>query len=273
MITHLFLDEQNPAYDLLTFKKENISMKIFVEQGRINEIINFLDSLNINSERFIKIKYEKQQKIFMIFEEALTHSSVNKNINHEKLEFFGDAVLRLSASEFIDKNFESLSVGKRSELRAQLVSDEWLTKLGKKINLEKIIKVGPKAIGDSFSKDTIIAEITESLIGALYKCFNSIEEINLWLDNYWEEDAKIILKNPHKFNAKSSLQEWCQEKGLNLPVYKIIELSKEHGDSKRFLCKLYISDELKAISYGKSHKNAEKAAAIIAFDKIHNNAS
>ena len=245
-------------------------MKIFVDKERINEIIDFLESLRINSDRFRKIKNEKHSKIFMVFEEALTHSSANKNINHEKLEFFGDAVLRLSASEFIDKNFQSMSVGQRSELRAQLVSDEWLTKLGKRIYLEKIIKVGPKAKRDSFSKDTIIAEITESLIGAIYKCFNSIEEINLWLDKYWEEDAKIILKNPYKFNAKSSLQEWCQGKGLNLPIYKIKELSKEHGDPKRFICELYIRDELKAISYGKSHKIAEKAAAVIAYENIQN---
>ena len=244
-------------------------MKIFVEKKRVNEIIHFLDSLNINSDRFKKIKKEKNQKIMIIFEEAFTHSSANKNINHEKLEFFGDAVLRLAASQFIDNNFQYMSVGKRSELRAQLVSDEWLTKLGKKIYIENIIKVGQKAIRDSFSKDTIIAEVSESLIGALYKCSNSIEEINLWLDKYWEEDTKRFLKAPYRFNAKSSLQEWCQERGFNLPKYKITELSTEHGDPKRFLCELYVKDELKAISYGKSHKLAEKAAAVIAYEKIH----
>tara|TARA_B100000900_G_scaffold343307_1_gene306982 strand:- start:295 stop:1041 length:747 start_codon:yes stop_codon:yes gene_type:complete len=245
-------------------------MKSAAEKQRINDISNFLNSLNINLDRLKKIKTEKSTIIMMFFDEALTHSSANKNINHEKLEFFGDAVLRLSASEFIDKNYQNMSVGKRSELRAQLVSDEWLTKLGKRINLEKIIVVGPKAIGDSFSKDTIIAEMTESLIGAIYKCFNSLEEINLWLDKYWEEDAKTILKAPYKFNAKSSLQEWCQERGFDLPEYKIKELSKEHGDQKRFMCELYVKDKLQAISYGKSHKSAEKSAALIAYEKFHN---
>tara|TARA_Y100001970_G_scaffold132360_1_gene163270 strand:- start:5098 stop:5844 length:747 start_codon:yes stop_codon:yes gene_type:complete len=238
------------------------------EKKRINDILHFLNSLNINSDRFRKIKKDKSSITLKYFDEALTHSSANKNINHEKLEFFGDAVLRLSASEFIDKNFQGMSVGKRSELRAQLVSDAWLTRLGKKIDLEKIIIVGPKAIGDNFSKDTIIAEIAEALIGAIYKCFNSIHEINLWLDKYWEEDSKIILEAPYKFNAKSSLQEWCQERGLNLPEYKIKEVSKEHGDPKRFLCELYLNNKLKAISYGKSHKIAEKSAAIIAYEKI-----
>jgi len=246
---------------------------IFISKERVNEIIHFLNSLKINSDKFKKFKVEKNSKMILVFEEALTHSSANKNINHEKLEFFGDAVLRLTASEFIDKNFSSISVGKRSELRAQLVSDEWLTKLGKRIHLEKIINIGPKATGDSFSKDTILAEIAESLIGALYKFFNSIDEINIWLEQYWVEDAKYILEAPYKFNAKSSLQEWCQERGLKLPEYEIEELSTMHGDPKRFLCKLYVKDELKAISYGKSHKNAEKAAAIIAYEKIYNNRS
>ncbi len=244
-------------------------MKIPIENKRVNEIIHFLNTLNINSERLQELKEEKNSNFIMLFEEALTHSSADKNINHEKLEFFGDAVLRLSASQFIDKSFQNMSVGKRSELRAQLVSDEWLTKLGKRIKLENIITVGPKALRDNFSKDTILAEITESLIGALYKCFDSIEEINLWLDNYWEEDAKKILKAPYKFNAKSSLQEWCQERSLSLPEYKIEELSTIHGDPKRFLCKLYVQNKLQAVSYGKSHKNAEKLAAVIAYEKIY----
>ena len=41
-----------------------------------------------------------------------------------------------------------MSVGNRSELRSQIVSDEWLTELGKKIFIDKVIIKGPKAMGD-----------------------------------------------------------------------------------------------------------------------------
>ena len=235
---------------------------------RVADIVNFLKSLKINSIRFNQILKIKNLEKLRIINEALTHSSMSKEINHEKLEFFGDAVLRLSASEFIENNFQSLNVGERSELRAQIVSDEWLAKFGKKIELEKIIMVGPKAMGDSFSKDTIIAEITEALIGAFYKCFGSVKEINLWLDQYWLKDSKLILDSPYKFNAKSKLQEWCQSKSINLPVYKIIETSKNHGDKKRFYCELFIEGELYASSYGQSHKKAEKIAASKAIESI-----
>ncbi len=246
-------------------------MSKLINDQRLKNIIHFLRTLNINSNRFQKLLDENNLEMINIINEALTHSSAEKVLNHEKLEFYGDAVLRLSASEFIENNFKNMSIGDRSELRSQIVSDEWLTNLGKKINLEAVIIKGPKAIGDSFSKDTILAETLEALIGAIYKCFNSIHEINLWLDPYWLKDSELIRKEPYKFNAKTSLQEWCQKKGYELPQYKISEISKTHGDPKRFLCELFIKGQIQATALGPSHKKAEKLAAKKAIEKLYKN--
>ena len=243
-------------------------MDSLIDDKRIEQIIKFLNSLDINSKRFIKIINQKDKLILHTFNEALTHSSANNIVNYEKLEFFGDAVLRLSASDFIERTYKSMSVGTRSELRSQIVSDEWLTELGKKIFIEKVIIKGPKAMGDENSKDTIIAETSEALIGAIYKCFNSIHEVNIWLDNFWKKDAELYLQAPHKYNAKSALQEWCQSQGFDLPIYKIYEVSKNHGDPKRFSCEIYINGSKKAFSFGHSHKKAEKNAASILIQKI-----
>ena len=243
-------------------------MDTLIDDKRLEQIIKFLNSLDINSKRFIKIINQKDKLILHTFNEALTHSSANNIVNYEKLEFFGDAVLRLSASDFIERTYKSMSVGTRSELRSQIVSDEWLTELGKKIFIEKVIIKGPKAIGDQNSKDTIIAETRAALIGAIYKCFNSIYEVNIWLDNFWKKDAELYLQAPHKYNAKSALQEWCQSQGFDLPIYKIYEVSKNHGDPKRFSCEIYINGSKKAFSFGHSHKKAEKNAASILIQKI-----
>ena len=244
-------------------------MDTLIDDKRLEQIIKFLNSLEINSKRFIKIINEKDKLILHTFNEALTHSSANNIVNYEKLEFFGDAVLRLSASDFIERTYKSMSVGSRSELRSQIVSDEWLTELGKKIFIEKVIIKGPKAMGDENSKDTIIAETSEALIGAIYKCFNSINEVNIWLDNFWKKDAELYLQAPHKYNAKSALQEWCQSQGFDLPIYKIYEVSKNHGDPKRFSCEIYINGSVEAYSFGNSHKTAEKNAARILIEKIY----
>ena len=161
-------------------------MTNIINAKRINQITSFLKSLNIKSKRFSEIIRTQNISAIQNFNQAFIHSSEHSIVNYEKLEFFGDAVLRLAASNFIEKKYPKMSVGERSELRAQIVSDEWLTKLGGIIEIDKLIIKGPKAFGDENSKNTIIGEATEALIGAVYKCFNSIQEVNLWLDDIWE---------------------------------------------------------------------------------------
>ena len=245
-------------------------MEIIINEKRINQIITFLKSLNIRSKRFSEMISKENIALFQDINKAFVHSSNNKIANYEKLEFFGDAVLRLAASNFIEKKYPQMSVGERSELRAQIVSDEWLIKLGKKIGIEQLIIKGPKSLGDENSKNTIIGEATEALIGALYKCFNSIKEVNLWLDDIWEEDSEIFLKAPYKFKSKSVLQEWCQSKGIELPVYKIIEISNKNGDPKRFYCDIFIKGLKESSAFGKSHKQAETNAARVLIEKFKN---
>ena len=239
-----------------------------INEKRVNQIITFLMSLKIRSKRFSEIIRTRNTLIIQKFNHALIHSSSDKINNYEKLEFFGDAVLRLAASNFIERKYPQMSVGERSELRAQIVSDDWLTKLGEKIGIEKLIIKGPKALGDENSKNTIIGEATEALIGALYKCFNSIQEVNLWLDDIWEIDSEMFLKAPYKFKSKTVLQEWCQSKGFNLPVYKIIDVSKQNGDPKRFSCDIFIQGLKESSSVGKSHKQAQSNAARALIEKL-----
>jgi ribonuclease-3 len=64
------------------------------------------------------------------------------------------------------------------------------------------------------------------------------------------------------------LQEWCQSKGFDLPIYKIIDVSQKNGDPKRFSCDLFIEGLKESSSFGKSHKQAENNAARVAIEKF-----
>ena len=81
---------------------------------RINQITTFLKSLNIKSKRFSEIISTQNIAVIQVFNQAFIHSSDDKIINYEKLEFFGDAVLRLAASNFIEKKYPQMSVGEMS---------------------------------------------------------------------------------------------------------------------------------------------------------------
>ena len=197
----------------------------------------------------------------ILIDQALTHISAGLAQNHERLEFLGDAVLRLTATEFIDRQHPTLSVGACSNLRAQLVSDRWLAELGQQIELAPLLNLGAKAQSDPAARDTLLADATEALIGAVYAGQASLDPIHRWLTPHWQRTTEAVLNSPDQFNSKSALQEWSQSQGLGLPTYITTERSRNHGDPHRFNSSVWIGERFLAEERGGSRKDAEKNAA------------
>tara|TARA_B100000965_G_scaffold325159_1_gene287352 strand:- start:159 stop:902 length:744 start_codon:yes stop_codon:yes gene_type:complete len=231
-----------------------------ISNQRADEIINFIHSLKL--DRKYQKEFTNKNIINLLYvNESLTHSSANNNFNYENLEFLGDAVLRLIASDFIKNKFPYMQVGERSELRSHLVSDQWLEEVGNKINIKSVLIIGQKALRDKSANATIQAEATEALIGALYESLNTLDPIKNWLIPFWEDKSKEVLADPHRQNYKSALQELTQSKGFSIPIYKTTEIDKKHDNPKRFFCTVYIKERSIAEGWGKSMKQAEKEAA------------
>ena len=93
-------------------------MMTTLDQARAEQLSNLI--LRLDAE--IPIEPE----LLVLVDQAMTHVSSGRARNLERLEFLGDAVLRLAATEFIDRHHADLTVGACSNLRAQLVSDRWL---------------------------------------------------------------------------------------------------------------------------------------------------
>ncbi|WP_413678704.1 ribonuclease III [Prochlorococcus sp. MIT 0916] len=240
-----------------------------ISTQRVEEIINFIRGLNLDQQYQKEFTHKKIKNILFI-NESLTHSSANSEINYENLEFLGDAVLRLIASDFIKNKYPYMQVGERSELRSHLVSDQWLEEVGKSIEIKSVLLIGKKALRDKSANSTIQAEATEALIGALYESLTVLDPIKNWLIPFWDKKSKEILADPHKKNYKSALQELTQSEGVSIPVYKTIEIDKTHDNPKRFFCTVYIKNRSIAEGWGKSMKQAEKDAASKALNYLDN---
>ena len=138
---------------------------------RRQQLLAFLESLGFGSgsgSGLLPLDPAAADAALATLEEALTHSSTGQPRHHDRLEFLGDAVLRLAAAEFLRSAHPSLSVGDTSALRAQLVSDRWLSDLARAIALEPVLLLGAMAAGDRAGRATVLAECCEALVGAIY---------------------------------------------------------------------------------------------------------
>jgi ribonuclease-3 len=200
-------------------------------------------------------------------DEALTHSSAGLPCNHERLEFLGDAVLRLAASQFLQQHHPELRVGQCSSLRAQLVSDRWLADLAERCQLESVLRLGPTALGDRAGRNTVLAETCEALVGGIYEawggCDGGLGPVLGWLTPHWQAATAEMLADPLRHNWKSALQEWSQGRGLGLPHYRCEQISTVHADPRRFHCRVTVGG-IHAEGWGPSRRQAEQEAAAAA---------
>ncbi len=214
---------------------------------------------------FLK-KHNITPKSIEYYNVAFTHSSYanehNLKYNYERMEFLGDAVLELVVTDYLYKNTD-VKEGEMTKLRASYVCENALYEYAKEIELFRFIKVGHgEELDGGKCKKTIMADIFEALIGAIY------------LDLGYEK-AKYFIEQtifPHiKDNSeylkdyKSQLQELVQTNKKSVEYELINETGPAHN--KTFEVTVKIDGILYGKAKGKSKKEAEQNAAKIALDK------
>ena len=203
---------------------------------------------------------------------ALTHTSAGLEVNHEELEFLGDAVLRLACAEFLEQNHPNLSVGERSAFRAQLVSDRWLAELAAELQLDGLIKQGSATAADTTARATVRAECCEALVGAVYLAWGGadggLHAVRQWLDPQWQRSCLELASDPHRHNWKSALQELTQAQQAGLPSYATTEENSNHGDQRRFRSVVSVNAKEQGCGWGPSRRLAEQEAAREALEQL-----
>jgi ribonuclease-3 len=198
-------------------------------------------------------------------QEALTHRSyLNENRQYqlphnERLEFLGDAVLELSVTEYLFKNFENPE-GDLTSWRASLVNGEMLATIAKEIKLDDFLLMSRGEKKDTGkARNYILANAMEALIGAVYldQGFKKADE---FINKYIVVKLPDILKNKSYLDPKSYFQEKAQEIVQVTPHY---ELVKEWGPDhdKKFLVAVFLGEEKVAEGEGMSKQEAERNAA------------
>lgn len=193
---------------------------------------------------------------------ALTHRSYaseqDLDVSYERLEFLGDAVLQLVVTRHLYDTYADLAEGEMAKVRAAVVNKKTLAAIGRKLAIGDSILLGQgEEASGGRDKDSILADVVEAVLGAIY------------LDGGYRPVADLILRHwatliderataPGQRDYKTRLQEILAQRG-QMPRYQLTESGPDHA--KQFAAELWVGDRVIGRGTGSSKKRAEQAAA------------
>ena len=198
-----------------------------------------------------------------LLKQAMTHSSyaneqkINRYGHYERLEFLGDAVLEVVASDFLYHRFPEKTEGELTKLRAAIVCEPALAHSAEKMELGKYMLLGKgEECTGGRERDSIIADVMEALIGAIY-LDGGLEKARAHVTRFVLED----LDHRHLFyDSKTTLQEVIQG-GLKKDFcYVLVEETGPEHD-KCFCVEVRMEGKCIGRGTGRTKKSAEQQAA------------
>ncbi|GAE29210.1 ribonuclease III [Alkalihalobacillus hemicellulosilyticus] len=197
--------------------------------------------------------------------QAFTHSSyVNEHRifscqDNERLEFLGDAVLELSVSQFLFKQFNTMSEGDMTKLRASIVCEPSLALFAQELKFGEMVLLGKgEEMTGGRARPALLADVFEAFIGALY--------LDQGLDTVLEFLNHTIYPKindgafSHMMDFKSQLQEFIQRDNLGLIQYLIVQ-ERGPAHNREFVSEVQLNGETLGVGTGRSKKEAEQHAA------------
>lgn len=198
-----------------------------------------------------------------LLRQAMIHSSYanEKHLprygSNERLEFLGDAVLELVASEFLFDTHRQMPEGELTKTRASMVCEPSLAFCAKELELGTYLLLGrgEEATGGR-NRDSLTSDALEALIGAIYLDggFASAKEFihRFILDDL---ENKTLF-----FDSKTILQELVQANFKEPIIYRLIgEEGPDHD--KSFHVAVYVGEREYGTGVGRTKKGAEQVAA------------
>lgn len=196
--------------------------------------------------------------------EALTHPGCaethnNLPFNYQRLEFLGDSVLGLVIAELLFNMYPEENEGNLAKRHAALVRSESLANVARRLGIAEYIHMSSNGRGGESKRDNTsnLEDVCEALLGALY-LDGGFEIARNFILKHWEDMASSMGEPPK--DAKTSLQEWAQGRGLKLPVYTVIEVSGS-SHAPQFTVEAAVESGGRSVAKAASKRQAEQLAA------------
>ncbi len=221
-----------------------------------------------------KLQYEFKDE--GLLDTALTHASYVKGdgracAHNERLEFLGDAVVELSVSDYLYRNYPEMDEGHMTRARALAVYERALHQIALSLELGPalLLSRGEERSGGR-EKPSILADAMEAVIGAVF------------LDGGLNAAASLVLRYAEKSiseaaagitgkDYKTMLQEYVQKQHMGAVSY--VFKGAEGPDHKKVFCmRVEVGGATMGEGEGGSKQEAGQRAAQVALERLHSNA-
>jgi ribonuclease III len=197
---------------------------------------------------------------------AMAHRSwcaeVVGRTSNERLEFLGDAILGLVVAEYSYRTHPDLSDGQMSKVRASVVNTKVLAEVALSLGIPEYLRLGRgEDLSGGRTKESILADATEAVIGAVYLDGGLAEAERLVLALLKDRIA-VAVGEPGESDHKSRLQEQTVRLGRGVPRYEVEGFGPDHA--RRYLATVYVAGRRLGTGEGRSKKDAEQVAARVA---------
>jgi ribonuclease-3 len=169
-------------------------------------------------------------------------------------------------TDHLFRTYEELPEGELAKVRASVVNSAALAEVAAELDIGAALLLGKgEDASGGREKPSILADAMEALIGAVY------------MDAGWTPAQELVMRllgdriteaavGPGGQDYKTRLQELSAHRFEHLPRYEVHDDGPDHA--KRFYASVLVAGERKGSGEGRSKKQAEQAAARVAWEHL-----
>ena len=169
-------------------------------------------------------------------------------------------------TDHLFRTYPDLPEGELAKVRASVVNSAALAEVAASLGIGPALLLGK---GEDQSggreKPSILADAMEAVIGAVY------------IDGGWDAASDLVMTllgdriteaaaGPGGQDYKTRLQELSAHRFDQLPRYEVVDEGPDHA--KRFFASVSVGGEVQGRGEGRSKKQAEQAAARVAWESL-----
>lgn len=197
---------------------------------------------------------------------SFAHEEAEPCRDNEALEFLGDSILAFDVADRLYHLFPGLDEGRLSKHKHLLVRSSTLAAAARRLDLGRHVRLGRGERRAGAGNERILSNVLEAVIAAVY-LDGGIGAAHAFIGLALADVLESLDAAHPASDAKSTLQEFAQARGLGTPEYRVIEEAGPDHEKWFRVIVLVGGDEF-AEGTGGTKRAAQQVAARQALERI-----